>query len=223
MLQPLQPVQLPDTFPLFPLGGTLLLPQGRLPLNIFEPRYLRMVEDALEQGRYLGMVQPNSHLPPGPKGPSLYRVGCLGRITAFEETDDGRYLITLTGMIRFTSVEEPTETRGYLQVRGEFSTFFDDLAPSVKSVLPFPRSSLLESLRRYFAAAGIEINGDNIDKMEDTALLTSLCMACPFTIEEKQALLEAQTIAQRAQTLRTILEIHAFGGASAPPPSSKIN
>lgn len=223
MPQPLQPVQLPDSFPLFPLGGALLLPQGRLPLNIFEPRYLRMVEDALEHGRYLGMVQPNRHQSPGPWGPGLYRVGCLGRVTAFEETDDGRYLITLTGVIRFTTMDEPTEQRGYLRVRGAFSTFFDDLAASVETVLPFPRSSLFESLRRYFAAVGVEINWDNIDKMEDTALLTSLCMACPFTVEEKQALLEAQTIAQRAQTLRTLLEIHAFDGASAPPPSSKIN
>lgn len=223
MPQPLQPTLLPDIFPIFPLGGALLLPHGRLPLNIFEPRYRAMVEDSLGQGRYLGMVQPDKHIPSGPLGPGLYRVGCLGRITAFEETDDDRYLITLTGIIRFTILEEPMQQRGYLRVRAGVSAFLDDLTPGGTPVLPFPRSSLLEALRRYFNATGIEINWDNVDKMEDAALLTSLCMVCPFTVEEKQALLEAKTIAERAQALHTILEIRAFENGSSPPPPSRIN
>ena len=108
---------LPDSFPVFPLGGALLLPGGHLPLNIFEPRYLAMIEDSLGDGRYVGMVQPDRRLPNGDNGPGLYRVGCLGRLSSFAETDDGRFLITLTGVIRFTIVEELDMRRGYRRVQ----------------------------------------------------------------------------------------------------------
>jgi Lon protease-like protein len=200
---------LPEEFPVFPLTGALLLPHGRLPLNIFEPRYLAMVEDALGAGRYFGMVQPDKRLEDGASGPGLYRIGCLGRLSSFSETDDGRYLITLTGVIRFTIIEEIAQRRGYRRVRAALGGFAADLKPQ-GSELPFIRQDLLDALGRYFAAAGVEANWDTISTMNDDALVTSLCMACPFLPEEKQALLEAKDPAYRAQALRALLEIGAF-------------
>ncbi|MBU6418715.1 MAG: LON peptidase substrate-binding domain-containing protein [Proteobacteria bacterium] len=202
---------LPEEFPVFPLGGALLLPHGRLPLNIFEPRYLAMVEDALGQGRYFGMVQPDKRLPLGENGPGLYRTGCLGRISSFEETDDGRYLITLNGVTRFGIAEEIEMRHGYRRVRAGLAGFAQDLRPSEEG-LPFPRQVLLDALSRYFTAAGVEANWEAIGEMSDSALVVSLCMACPFNVEEKQALLEAKDPQMRAAALRALLEIDFFEG-----------
>jgi Lon protease-like protein len=204
---------LPQEFPVFPLTGALLLPGGRLPLNIFEPRYLAMVEDSLAAGRVFGMVQPDRRLAHGDSGPGLYRTGCLGRISSFSETDDGRYLITLSGLIRYTIVEEIEGARGYRRVRGALSGFAADLAEAGAEggrELPFDRSRLLHALQRYFSHAGVEANWDAIGTMPDTALVVSLCMACPFDPEEKQALLEARDDAERAKALLALLEINAF-------------
>lgn len=203
---------LPEEFPIFPLAEALLLPGGRLPLNIFEPRYLALVEDALGQGRYFGMVQPDKRLPEGENGPGLYRTGCLGRINAFEETDDGRFLISLNGVIRFTIAEEVGMRHGYRRVRAGLAGFAADLLPVETAILPFPRQDLLDALHRYFAAAGVEANWEAIGEMDDVTLVTSLCMACPFSSEEKQALLEAWDISHRAEALRALLEIDAFDG-----------
>src|ERR1700733_13682775 len=122
-----RPDDLPTEFPVFPLAGALLLPRGRLPLNIFERRYLAMVEDSLGAGRMFGMIQPDPLRPEGETGPGLYRVGCLGRLSSFSETDDGRYLITLTGLIRFVVAAEVAMGRGYRRVRGDFSPYPADL------------------------------------------------------------------------------------------------
>jgi Lon protease-like protein len=204
---------LPQEFPVFPLTGALLLPGGRLPLNIFEPRYLAMVEDSLGAGRMFGMVQPDRRLAHGDTGPGLYRTGCLGRISSFSETDDGRYLITLNGLIRYTIVEEIEPARGYRRVRAALGGFAADLAESDGESawdLPFERAHLLDALRRYFTRAGVEANWDAISAMPDAALVVSLCMACPFDAEEKQALLEARDGAERARALLALLEINAF-------------
>jgi Lon protease-like protein len=199
---------LPDEFAVFPLTGALLLPGGRLPLNIFEPRYLAMVEDALANKRMFGMVQPDKRLARGDTGPGLYRVGCLGRLTSFSETEDGRFLITLTGLIRFTIVEEVEMQSGYRRVRGAFGGFGADLAHHEPQ--EFNRDGLLEALRKYFSAAGVEANWEAIATMPDAALITSLCMACPFDPDEKQALLEARDETERARALLALLEINAF-------------
>ncbi len=205
--------ELPEDFAVFPLTGALLLPGGRLPLNIFEPRYLAMVEDSLANGRMFGMVQPDKRLARGDNGPGLYRTGCLGRISSFSETDDGRFLITLSGLIRFSIVEEIEMQRGYRRVRGAFAGFAHDLAlptASDEDAPIFNRPHLLTALRRYFAHAGVEANWDAIDHMPDHALVVTLCMACPFDAEEKQALLEARDPEQRAKALLALLEINAF-------------
>lgn len=200
---------LPAEFPIFPLTGALLLPQGRLPLNIFEPRYLAMTEDALAGGRVLGMVQPNVALPAGPNGPAIYRVGCLGRVSSFSETDDGRYLITLTGLIRFAMIDELPMRRGYRRIRADVARYADD-AGMAGGGSGFDRTELIDALRHYFQVRGFDANWDAINQMEDEALVTTLAMACPFSPAEKQALLEADTPADRAQTLLALLRIEAY-------------
>ncbi len=201
---------LPEEFPVFPLSGALLLPGGRLPLNIFEPRYLALVEDSLASGRLFGMVQPDKRLARGDTGPGLYRTGCLGRLSAFSETDDGRYLITLTGVIRYSIVEEVEERRGYRRVRGAFAGFAADLEPAAKAGLGPDRQLLLDASKRYFAHAGVDANWQAIGAMSDPVLVVTLSMACPFDPEEKQALLEAPTLLERARVLLALLEINAF-------------
>jgi Lon protease-like protein len=204
---------LPESFPIFPLTGALLLPGGQLPLNIFEPRYLAMIEDALANGRSLAMIQPEKASPQGPNGSALMRVGCLGRLTSFAETEDGRYLITLTGMIRFEVAHELEMQRGYRRVRGDFNAFAADLLPP--SLVDFDRQGLVDALRLYFDHRGFSANWESIESMPDSALVNSLSMACPFDPIEQQALLEATTFSERAQTLRTLLRIDSH----EPPPN----
>lgn len=201
-----RPDDLPDCFPVFPLSGALLLPRGRLPLNIFEPRYLAMTEDALGAGRLIGMIQPDPRRPIGRSGPGLYRVGCLGRIAAFSETEDGRYLITLLGITRFAVVEELPMQHGYRRVRAALAHYAADRAPPPAEPC-CDRAALLATLRDYFTRQGIEANWEAIDGMAEEALITTLCMACPFDVAEKQALLEATGLAERAEALRTLLAI----------------
>ena len=212
------PGSLPDTFAVFPLSGALLLPRGKLPLNIFEPRYLAMTEDALAVGRLFGMIQPDPASPPLAHGPGLHRVGCLGRISSFSETDDGRYLITLSGVSRFRIAEELEMRRGYRRVRAEFAPYAADLDAAGPSPLPIPREPLLKALRGYFRTRGYSANWEAIEGMADAALVATLAMACPFTPAEKQALLEAPTEAERAAALLALLEIDTHAAAAAPAP-----
>lgn len=208
---------LPTEFPVFPLAGALLLPRGRLPLNIFEQRYLAMVEDALGAGRMFGMTQPDPQRPEGDTGPGLYRVGCLGRLSSFSETDDGRYLITLSGLIRFSIVAELAMGRGYRRVRGDFSAYRADIeaAPGPAGV---EREAVLTALRGYFARRNFEANWDAVRRMDDDTLVTTLAMICPFEPAEKQALLEAGTDADRAATLLALLQM---GAAETNAPSGR--
>jgi len=200
--------ELPAEFPVFPLGGALLLPQGKLPLNVFEPRYLAMVEDALASGRVIGMVQPDDSRPATPSGPTLYKVGCLGRLSSFSEADDGRYLITLTGIIRFSISVELEIRRGYRRVRADFARFRADLdeQPSTSGI---DRPGITQALRDYFTVRGFDANWEAIDEMPDDALVTTLAMVCPFDPVEKQALLEAPQSVDRANTLLALLQMGA--------------
>ena len=209
---------LPSEFPIFPLPGALLLPHGRLPLNIFEPRYLAMVEASLAQGRTFGMIQPNTHAPRAPNGPSLYQIGCLGRLSQFAETDDGRFLITLTGVSRFRVVDELPIRRGYRRVTAEFSPFKDDLSPSSTS-MGIKRAELLSALRPFFTMHDIDANWDAIERMPEAMLVTTLAMLCPFDDAEKQALLEAPTEADRAADLLALLRMSVHEGDPSSRPS----
>ena len=197
---------LPNEFAVFPLPGALLLPGGRLPLNIFEPRYLAMIEDALGSGRVIGMIQPDELRPSTPTGPGLYRVGCLGRITSFSETDDGRFLVTLAGLTRFAISVELEMQRGYRRIRADLARFRADLRDDAEGV---ERESLLDALRTYFTARGFEANWEAIDDMADPMLVSTLAMVCPFEPAEKQALLEAPTTEERSKALLALLRMGA--------------
>ena len=198
---------LPLEFAIFPLPGVLLLPRGRLPLNIFEPRYVAMIGDAFASGRMFAMIQPDGTQPETSNGPALHRVGCLGRLTSFSETDDGRYLITLTGLIRFSIASEIDVRRGYRRVIGDFSRYQADMNESGGALID--RDSILAALRGYFTHRGIEPNWDAINRLPDEAVVVTLAMICPFEPIEKQALLEAHTEGERAETLLALLRMGA--------------
>lgn len=209
---------LPAEIPVFPLPGALLLPQGRLPLNIFEPRYLAMVQDALGAGRMFGMIQPEPGAPRGETGPGLYRIGCLGRISSFAETEDGRFLITLTGVIRFRVAEELPMRRGYRRVRADYADFCADLD---RAAVParIDRAALLGALRPFFKARRIEANWEALEQTSDKMLVLTLAMLCPFEQREKQALLEAGGPEERAAMLTALLRMGAHAGGDLPPDS----
>lgn len=211
---------LPSEFAVFPLSGALLLPRGKLPLNIFESRYLAMIEDSLATGRMFGMIQPDANAPASDVGEGLYRVGCLGRLSSFSETDDGRLLITLTGLIRFTIRAELDLRRGYRVVRGDFSGYTDDLTLN-RPPADVERESILAALRAYFTRRSVDANWEAIRGLSDDGLVITLAMACPFEAVEKQALLEAPTDADRAATLLALLQM---GAASADlPPGRSVS
>ena len=198
---------LPSILPIFPLTGVLLLPRGRLPLNIFEPRYLAMTRDALAGERLIGMVQPSDPQAAG-DNPPVYPTGCAGRITSFSETDDGRFLITLTGISRFHIREELPLLEGYRRVVPDWRDFARDLAGDDEP--SFDRERLLRGLRAYFQHHRIEADWDAITSVPGERLVTSIAMICPFEPSEKQALLEAPDLGERAQLLTAIVEMAAL-------------
>ena len=206
---------LPAEFAVFPLSGALLLPRGKLPLNIFEPRYLAMIEDSMANRRLFAMIQPDPHGPANKHGPGLYQVGCLGRLSSFNETDDGHFLIALTGLTRFAVAEELPGRRGYRRVRADYTAYPGDLdlTPEPSGV---EREAVLIALKAYFAGQKFDANWDAIHRMPDESLVVTLSMVCPFEPAEKQALLEAPTEADRAATLLALLQMGA-AGSDLPP------
>ena len=200
---------LPGEFPVFPLSGALLLPRGKLPLRIFEPRYMAMTEDSLGLGRMFGMIQPDPNAAENESGPGLYRIGCLGRVSSFNETDEGQYVITLTGLARFAVAAEIEMRRGYRRVRGDFSSFAADLELASRPI-GVEREALVTALRSYFTHRGINANWDAIKRLPDDMLVVTLAMVCPFEPAEKQALLEAPDETDRASALLTLLQMGAL-------------
>ena len=219
---------LPEELPVFPLTGAVLLPSGRLPLNIFEPRYLNMTLDALAEGRLFGMIQPNydamesSDDNENPSKDSegntislsededqpLYKTGCVGRIVYFEETEDGRVLVALRGLSRFHVVEEIAGRKGYRRVRADYTSFEADMNPPEEFDLD--REKLLGALQPYVDAQGMRLKVDIIKGLSDHTLVSSLCMICPFDPREKQALLESKTVGDRAEMLLALLQMGVF-------------
>jgi hypothetical protein len=208
---------LPPEIAVFPLPGALLLPRGRLPLNVFEPRYLALTLDSLATGRMFGMIQPWPDAPAGETGPGLFRAGCLGRVSSFAETEDGRILVTLTGVCRFRVAEELPMRRGYRRVRADYEPFRGDLDLSERPPA-LDRAALTGALRPFFKARGIEANWDAVEQTSDSMLVLTLSMVCPFDPLEKQALLEAETPEERASMLVTLLRMGAQAGAQPGPP-----
>lgn len=198
---------MPQILPLFVLPSILLLPRGRLPLNIFEPRYRAMVDDALGVGRMIGVIQQRAQQDEG-DAPLLYQTGCAGKIMTFSETEKGNYLISLQGMCRFTIAEELPLHQGYRRVCPDWTAYHDDLTEPPHGVVE--RTRLFTALRNYFKMHGIMANWEVIQDTADEQLLISLAMTCPFAPWEHQALLEARSLADRARLLLSLIEMAAL-------------
>lgn len=200
---------LPDVIPVFPLPGALLLPRARLPLHIFEPRYLSMLDDCLKTDhRLIGMVQPYEA-----RGKdNLHAIGCAGRLTQFSETEDGRYMVTLSGMSRFRVVEEVDGFTAYRRCEVNWDGFGRDLGKP-ETDKGFDRKAFLDNLGRFFESQGLNTDWESLEQADDELLINSLSMLCPFEPEDRQALLEAPSLSTRRETLVTLIEFALRGGA----------
>ena len=201
----------PEAIPVFPLPGALLLPRGRLPLNIFEPRYLAMVDDALKTDhRFIGMIQPRC-CDTSKKGRALYDIGCAGRIVTFSETDDGRYLIALAGVSRFRVSQEIEGFQPYRRIEPEWEPFRLDRKRPQQDDPDFDKKGFLTLVNRYFKAKSLDTDWDALGEADEETIVNALSMMCPFAAGEKQALLEADDLTARRRTLETLLTIDAAG------------
>ncbi len=205
----IQSKDLPDTLAVFPLPGALLLPRARLPLHLFEPRYLAMIDDVLKTPtRLIGMIQPYE----GPDGDKLHSIGCAGRVSAFSETEDGRYMITLSGVSRFRIQSEVEGFTPYRSCKVAWDGFERDLGPSEEDP-QFDRPVFMKALGRFFENQGLNTDWDSLGDADDELLINSLSMLCPFEPEDKQALLEAPCLSTRRETLKTLIDFALRGGS----------
>ncbi len=193
---------LPEELPIFPLTGVLLLPRGQLPLNIFEPRYIAMVDEAMSSNRLIGMMQTR-------EDGNLYDLGCAGRIVSYHETNDGRYEIVLNGVCRFKIEKELAQRAGFRRVKAEWKNYATDLQPM--DCLDMDRGKLKELLKNYFQKQDLTCSWEAVDGAGDEKLITSLAMICPFDAKEKQALLETPCCKYRAKLFMTLLEMECKG------------
>ena len=210
------PGDCPATIPVFPLPGALLLPRGQMPLNIFEPRYLAMVDDALRTDRLIGMIQPDGEGGGSPMAPKLYRVGCAGRISQFAETGDGRYLISLTGVARFRVVSEIAATTGYRRCQVAYDDFAADFTARAGEE-GVDREGVLRALRDFVEVNDLKVDWSGIDEAPNEALVNALCMMSPFGVREKQAMLEAADLKTRAEVLIAVTEMELVRGNGSEP------
>lgn len=205
---------LPDVIAIFPLPGALLLPRARLPLHIFEPRYLQMLEDAMKtRHRLIGMIQPRE-LPkekPVQSEKRLHAIGCAGRLTGFSETEDGRYMITLSGISRFRVTNEVQGFTPYRRCQVDWTPFARDLG-ACETDSGFNRAEFMAALKRYFEAMQFSTDWGSLKGADEELLINSLSMLCPFSPEDKQALLEAPSLSTRRETLVTLIEFALRSG-----------
>jgi Lon protease-like protein len=208
------PGDVADVIPVFPLPGALLLPRGQMPLNIFEPRYLAMIDDAMRSGhRLIGMIQPDTAHPGSEQKPNLFKIGCVGRITQIAETGDGRYLIQLTGIARFRIEEELSVATPYRQCRVAYAPFADDFVAR-KGEDEVDRESLLRALTDFLKANDLKADWEGIENAPNEALVNALAMMSPYGAAEKQALLEAPDLKTRAEILVAMTEIELAKNAT---------
>jgi len=206
MTEQIHSADLPVELPIFPLTGVLLLPHAQLPLNIFEPRYLAMTEDALAKGRYIGMIQPQEAAEENnQENPGVYKTGCAGRIISFSESGGGRFLITLLGVCRFQITEELGLVKGYRRVRANYESFIGDLKANDEN-LP-GRDERLKTVQSYLALKNINADWSSIENAPDEPLVNSLAMMCPFAPSEKQALLECSGLQERSTLLMSLMNM----------------
>lgn len=197
---------LPDIIPVFPLAGAMLLPRASLPLNIFEPRYLAMIDDVLKTPeRLIGMIQPMEG------GRGMHRIGCAGRLVNFSETEDGRYLLTLRGVSRYRVLDEQEGFSPYRRFKVDWTSFGRDLG-GVEEDASFDRPAFLDLLARFFETTKLTSDWDSLKEADEEMLINSLSILCPFEDEERQALLEAPSLETRRETLVTLMEFALAGG-----------
>ena len=201
--------ELPKIIPVFPLGNFIIFPKTTVPLNIFEPRYIDMINDSMRSNKLIGMIQPKNlknteHLP------ELHRVGCLGKITSFREMDDGRFLIELKGLIRFQNIKEMDTEKKYRMLKVEFKNFYPDLNYGKKEIKFSDLELIFNDLKSLFEKRGFIINWKALEKQSLDETINALAMASPFSLEEKQILLEAETLDVRKEKISQILKTYTF-------------
>lgn len=215
-----RPADLPPRIPLFPLRGAILLPRATLPLNVFEPRYLEMIDDAMSGDRLIGIVQPiqdadhDEEESPLGRSVALRNVGCVGRVTSYQEVDDGRLVITLTGIARYDILDEAVTDRPYRVASVSYDRFASDLSEGLGED-EVDRTNLLRVLRSYLDANRLEADWAAIQRASSEFLINALCVMCPYGPEEKQALLEAEDLKRRADVLVALAEMELASSGSS--------
>ena len=194
---------LPKKIPVFPLSNFIIFPKTTVPLNIFEPRYIQMIDDSMKSNRYIGMIQPKKT--GDLKKPDLYNIGCVGKITSFNETEDGRYLIVLNGVCRYETINELSSNKLYRECEVNFKNFSNDLIVQKEQVSFSDLKQIFKDLKKLFESQGYQINWKDLENQSVEQTLNTLSMASPFTIEEKQILLETQNLTERKNKLEEIL------------------
>ena len=199
----------PNIIPVFPLSGVIYFPNTNLPLNIFEERYLNMVDDAMKSNKFIGMIQPVKSKNENNEQPDLHKIGCLGKITSFRETNDGRYLIEIKGVIRFQTIEEIKTNNKYREVMVDFSKFSKDLDNNDQEIKFMDLELIFKDLKSLFDKKGFIINWKALEKQSLEETINALSMASPFSLEEKQVLLEAENLNIRKQRIAEILATYS--------------
>ena len=202
--------ELPNTIPVFPLSNFIIFPKTTVPLNIFEPRYVEMINDSMKKNKFVGMIQPKSINNKNSLTPSLHKIGCLGKITSFKETDDGRYLIDLKGIIRFKIVKEIADNKPYRSCEINFDDYMNDLSEKKENLKFSDLELIFKDLRQLFEKRGFIINWKALEKQSLDETINALAMASPFSLEEKQVLLEAVNLDLRKNKIAEILSTYTF-------------
>jgi len=202
--------ELPNTIPVFPLSNFIIFPKTTVPLNIFEPRYVEMINDSMKKNKFIGMIQPKSINNENSLAPSLHKIGCLGKITSFKETDDGRYLIDLKGIIRFKIVKELADNKPYRSCEINFDDYLNDLSEKKENLKFSDLELIFKDLRQLFEKRGFIINWKALEKQSLDETINALAMASPFSLEEKQVLLEAVNLDLRKNKIAEILSTYTF-------------
>ena len=201
---------LPETIPIFPLSNFIIFPKTTVPLNIFEPRYIDMIDDSMKSNKFIGMVQPKNYKENETQNPELYKIGCLGKITSFKETGDGRYLIELKGLIRFNIINETNSNKKYRECKIDKSNFLDDLNNKKENIKFSDLEIIFKDLKTLFEKKGFIINWKALQEQSLDETINALAMASPFTLEEKQILLEAKNLDIRKSKIAQILKTYTF-------------
>ena len=194
---------LPKKIPIFPLSNFIIFPRTTVPLNIFEPRYIQMIDDSMKSNRYIGMIQPKKS--GDLKKPDLHKVGCIGKITSFNETEDGRYLIVLNGVCRYEVINEVSSDKLYRECEIEFKNFSKDLVEQEEQIKFAELKQVFSKLKNLFEQQGYQINWRDLENQSVEQTINTLSMASPFTLEEKQILLDTENLKARKNKLEEIL------------------